>query len=272
MKSIKKILIVLVLLVCSAVAGKNVAVNSYRINKGKVEILSYDSLGSDRVELKRVNSMASEISESGEFRITDKDRRSLVVTLNNGLIDGKYSEYYADGSIFTTGRYSDGKREGEWKIYTEDGRVWKTYNYKNDLLNGEHVIYHTKTSIPETKGSYVNGEKDGVWENFYLSGKRRMRGTYVEGLKNGLFTEWYESGTEKSRTNYVNDMMSGKMTVYYETGAVLYEADMNDRNGEIKGYYRNGTLSFEGKMKDGRRTGKWTFYDKSGNVQTQRNY
>ena len=47
---------------------------------------------------------------------------------------------------------------------------------------------------------------------------------------------------------------------------------MNDRNGEIKGYYRNGTLSFEGKMKDGRRTGKWTFYDKSGNVQTQRNY
>jgi len=70
---------------------------------------------------------------------------------------------------------------------------------------------------------------------------------------------------KKSEINYVNDEVNGKMNVYYENGRPLYEANLDGETGTVKGYYTNGSLGFDGSFKGRRRTGTWTYYDKSGN-------
>ena len=80
-----------------------------------------------------------------------------------------------------------------------------------------------------------------------------------------MFTEWNTSGGKKSEINYVNDEVNGKMNVYYENGRPLYEANLNGETGTVKGYYTNGSLGFDGSFRGRRRTGTWTYYDKTGN-------
>ncbi len=272
MKRIKNIGIIMILLVSLIIEGKNVSTNSFRINKGKVELVAHDFGSIDSSELKRLNSIASEITGSGEYRIRDKGGRTLVVDLKKGVIDGKYSEYYTNGQIFLMGKYTNGEREGEWRTYLENGKLWKIHTYKNDKLNGKYINYYTRTGIEETIGNYRNGEKDGLWESYYETGKKRLSERYSNGLKSGTSTEWYSSGQKKSSINYLNDVVKGEMKVYYENGSIFYEGDMNDRDGTVKGYYKNGKLSFEGRMRDGRKIGTWSYYDQSGNLYTKMNH
>jgi antitoxin component YwqK of YwqJK toxin-antitoxin module len=39
-----------------------------------------------------------------------------------------------------------------------------------------------------------------------------------------------------------------------------------ERNGLSRAYYQNGRIEREGHYKDGKRVGKWTYYDEAGNV------
>jgi len=166
-------------------------------------------------------------------------------------------------------KYSDGNisihMKGNDAVYTENGKVWKKYQYKDDQLNGRYSSYYGKTGSQETVGNYENGKMTGTWTEYYENGSKKSQGNYSNGQKNGLFSEWNTNGGKKSEINYVNDEINGKMNVYYESGRPLYEANMNGETGTVRGYYTDGSLGFEGSIKGRRRTGTWTYYDKSGN-------
>ena len=247
MKKIKNLLITLMFFLSLAVYGKNINAGNYRINDGKIELLNYDRGISDNVSVKRANG-AEVITGSEDLRITDGGGRILVTKISKGLIDGKYDEYYANGNMFMTGKYVDGKKEGEWKTYTEEGYLWKKHTYRNGQLNGKFVNYYTKTGVEETVGNYVNGKKSGNWNSYYSSGRKKLSGDYSNGHRQGVFTEWYENGQKKSVINY------------------SYEGNMNDKDGTVKGYNQNGTLKFEGRIEKGRKVGNWKYYDEMGNL------
>ena len=259
----KKILFIAGMMMLSAVAyGKDVFAN-YGTNFGKVRLSKLSS--SNMEDVKRIDSSTYELTGSGEYRIMEEGGRRLVVNLSNGILNGKYDEYYANGNRFTIGNYKNGKKEGEWTVYTENGKVWKKYQYKDDQLNGRYSSYYGKTGSQETVGNYENGKMTGTWTEYYENDSKKSQGNYSNGQKNGLFTEWNTNGGKKSEINYVNDEINGKMNVYYESGRPLYEANMNGEIGTVRGYYTDGSLGFEGSIRGRRRTGTWTYYDKSGN-------
>ena len=259
----KKILFIAGMMIFSAVAyGKDVFAN-YGTNFGKVRLSQLSSQNME--DVKRVDASTYELTGSGEYRIMEEGGRRLVVNLNNGILNGKYDEYYANGNRFTLGNYVNGKKEGEWTVYTENEKVWKKYQYKNDQLDGRYTSYYAKTGAQETVGNYENGKMTGTWTEYYENGSRKSQGNYSDGQKNGLFTEWNTSGGKKSEINYVNDEVNGKMNVYYENGRPLYEANLDGETGTVKGYYTNGSLGFDGSFRGRRRTGTWTYYDKAGN-------
>ncbi|MDO5089902.1 MAG: toxin-antitoxin system YwqK family antitoxin, partial [Leptotrichiaceae bacterium] len=232
----------------------------YRVHFNKIHITNYVQTENDNLKLKRISDSAYEILSSGNFRIYDGGGRQLDITLKDGIIEGQYNEYYSNGNLFTTGRYTEGKREGSWKIYSEKGRLWKNYEYRNNELNGLYISYYTNTGMKEISGNYKNDKPDGVWNEYYPNGNRKKSGTYKEGKKIGIFTEWFTDGTKKSDVNYNDDEINGKMNVYYENGILFYEADINGREGNVRGYHQNGKISFEGKVAENRKTGTWNYY------------
>ena len=251
--------------------GQDIFAN-YRVHFDKIYLTNYVQTENDNLKIKRVGDLTYEITSSGNFKIHDEGGRMLDINLKNGTLDGQYNEYYSNGNMFTSGKYNNGKKEGLWKIYTESGLLWKSYEFKNDELNGQYISYYASAGTKEIVGNYKNNKLDGSWNEYYSNGNRRKSGEYLNGEKTGVFTEWFSNGVKKSVINYTNDEVNGKMTVYYENGTPFYEADINGREGNVKGYNQNGTVSFEGKIEENRRKGTWNFYDDAGNILNKVNY
>ncbi len=54
--------------------------------------------------------------------------------------DGKYKEYYEDGSIYSVEYYENGSKEGIWRYYYENGHLKSRIPYSNNQRNG--FIWH----------------------------------------------------------------------------------------------------------------------------------
>ena len=41
------------------------------------------------------------------------------------------------------------------------------------------------------KGSYIDGNPDGLWTYWYENGQKKEEGNYQHGVKNGMWVEWH---------------------------------------------------------------------------------
>lgn len=54
--------------------------------------------------------------------------------------EGKWYQYWRDGSIKAYGTYRDGLREGEWREFTPDGKLYSVSSYANGDLVFSRVV------------------------------------------------------------------------------------------------------------------------------------
>jgi antitoxin component YwqK of YwqJK toxin-antitoxin module len=59
-----------------------------------------------------------------------------IMSYNNNLVVGRYTEYYENGNIRTTGNYCNGKEVGVWKYYSPDGLLTLKRKYRK----GEIIV------------------------------------------------------------------------------------------------------------------------------------
>lgn len=110
--------------------------------------------------------------------------------LANGLEDGDFTEYHADGTKSGKGAYQAGDEVGPWTYWWENGSV-------------------------ESEGVFKDGRMDGVWRDYFPSGKLAMEGEYVNGLAQG---KWQ-----------VADENTGVLVaVYYDQGEEVAAPDPTD--------------------------------------------
>jgi hypothetical protein len=60
------------------------------------------------------------------------------------------------------------------------------------LKQGPWEIY--SDSVLVGKGSYVDGQQEGLWTYWYRSGQMKAEGQYRGGVKDGMWIEWYRDG------------------------------------------------------------------------------
>ena len=163
--------------------------------------------------------------------------------VKNGLTDGAYRSYHANGAIAIKGTCKKGKENGFTKSFYENGNVQATVHYKD-------------------------GQKDGVLENFYESGNIKLREHYKNGAKNGLVENFYENGKIKTFAIFKNDVLDGTLQEYSENGNVLWEIPYKDgkKEGVAKDYHENGSVRGEWNYKDGKLDGVSKIYHENGNV------
>ena len=149
MKIRRKIFLISSMIFMSAVSyGKDVFAN-YGTNFGKVRLSQLSSQNTE--DVKRVDASTYELTGSGEYRIMEEGGRRLVVNLNNGILNGKYDEYYANGNRFTLGNYVNGKKEGELIEYYENGQIKEKRFYINDKEEGKSLFYDEKGKLIKTE-------------------------------------------------------------------------------------------------------------------------
>jgi len=80
----------------------------------------------------------------------------------------------------------------------------RLYFYNSQLYNGTVFSKFDNGEIG-LKGSFVNGEKDGVWEYWYSNGQQKRITPYKGGKKEGLTTYWHLNGVKSKEILYKSD-------------------------------------------------------------------
>jgi antitoxin component YwqK of YwqJK toxin-antitoxin module len=93
----------------------------------------------------------------------------------------------------------------------------------------EKVEFHDNGKI-KSKGSIVNGLKEGMWLFYFESGKKEKEIYFKDDVEDGLFRRWYEDGTLAIESESKNGISEGIWREYYENGSLKEEALY--KNGE----------------------------------------
>jgi antitoxin component YwqK of YwqJK toxin-antitoxin module len=201
--------------------------------------------------------------------------------------DGKYQEYYHDGTLRMEGRNINEESEGEWKYYYESGELRAIGNYINGLRNGEWRFYHTNGNVAAV-GDYDKGSKVGIWKYYYENGAISSEGEHLKDRKDGRWSLYYPGGEIKGETIYENG--KGESAEYYPSGKIKTRGQLKDGKREGKwiyynelglkegeavfdqdvgnyiGFYNDGTIKMEGKLKGEKRIGEWKLYNTDGDL------
>ncbi len=143
--------------------------------------------------------------------------------LNKMTFDGPVSDYYIDGSLEMTGKYSNGLKEGEFIYYSPDKSVRLKTCYKND-------------------------KRSSIWTEYFENGKVHKEVSYENG-KERLMQYYKKNG--KSRLKNGN----GKFLMYfYSTPFVDPDLPLDTKSKPTK-------QRLEGKIKNGYKNGTWALYE-----------
>ena len=120
----------------------------------------------------------------------------------------------------------------------------KEYDYNNLLFDKVNNTFSTKfTDLPvsgnifkifkdkkTSLGILQNGNKEGLWTDWYNNGQKRYEGNYKGGKLIDLI-EWYKNGQKKVEGTWKNGKREGVYTTYYKNGQKMDEETFKD--GEL---------------------------------------
>jgi antitoxin component YwqK of YwqJK toxin-antitoxin module len=177
---------------------------------------------------------------------------------DNGKQVGEWKYYHQNGKLEQAGRFNkQGKLDGTWKWYYENGTLAREEAYRNGLKDGLSSEYDETGKLIE-EGEYVNGLEEGPW--FTALGDNYIRGSYRDGQRTGMWVNYYlftEGGKTDSivsyKGNFIDDNPDGRHTWYWENGKIKDEGIFvsGRKEGEWMKYNADGTLFMVITYRDG---------------------
>ena len=107
-----------------------------------------------------------------------------------------------------------------------------------------YIEYHPNGNVSIKGQKNSVGQREGIWERFYLNGNISVRTSYKEGKLNGIEELFYSNGNIRCRTPYKE----------------------GNRDGIQEGFYSNRNIQWRAPFKDGKRDGIEEVFDEQGNI------
>lgn len=210
-----------------------------------------------------------------------------------GNREGKGHFYYENGSLKADFEYAADKLTGQWIDYDVYGRVRARISYKNGLMDGVRETFWANGKTKD-RDNYIADELNGTSEIYHDNGQLHYKGPYVKGLAEGEWLYYTRDGELDERRFFTAGDLDQENIFYYEgkpfvkhtyKNGLLVGSAYLDKNGnetskfgspdgtfEVKHFYQTGEVLWEGQYIKGKRTGKWTQYNREGNVKSIYNY
>lgn len=164
----------------------------------------------------------------------------------DNYVDERSKPLPYSGKLFLIENYEDGKKSGRETRYASLTRkevpcdttnnsnvnpldtchqmvyqkIFQTAYFKSDKLHGP---FEEKDSIGIVvgKGNFINGKRDGIWLESYVSKDSQdknyytfLRGNYINGVETGVWDEFVKEDFIYAKYNYVNGKLNGKTVEY----------------------------------------------------------
>jgi len=179
--------------------------------------------------------------------------------------DGKYFEYYENGTLRTKQNWKKGVIvDNEVEYFCNNGTRYLKQTLVDGKINGEETAYWCpNVDRIFSKGKYSNGEKVGLHLQFSRDGQITKEGNYKNGKKVGVHTSYFDNGEVKEINNYNNEGVRNGEKVYYR---------VNKKNTRFLVHKRNFIPCPHNRLIECRH-GKQVNYDwDTGQIESELNY
>jgi len=182
----------------------------------------------------------------------------------DGILDKKTEYlYYDNGQIKMESNWTydtlDGKfkQDGKTTDWYANGQIWSEANYKNGGLEGKTYFWNESGQL-KSHGSYKNNKRDGISHWYFDNGKKRLTVNYKASMTVSSIS-WYENGKLKSKSKWKDNItLEGWATRWYENGQKSVEGNYKDHKkvGRWTFWNENGQIEARVVFKNGECTGE----------------
>jgi antitoxin component YwqK of YwqJK toxin-antitoxin module len=184
----------------------------------------------------------SEKYDDGKVRV---ERNVQILSDNQVVNHGKYTEYYRNGQKFAEGNFDNGVHDGPWSYWHDNGQLAKTVTFKKGAPEGTWEVFRADGTLQSKKG-YKGGLRDGQWTVYFDDGKTpKIEQTFVEGQLTGKRKTFFPSGKPRQEANFEKGALNGVMTEWDESGRKIAEATFAEGklNGKLVRWGADGSAS-----------------------------
>lgn len=106
----------------------------------------------------------------------------------------------------------------------------KTPAAASDTSSNEIRETYYENGALRSRGTLVNGAREGLWTSYYPNGFLWSEGEYSNGLKNGRVVTYFEDGKIRYSGTFLNDVRAGLWSFYDSTGTVVKQIDYSKQS------------------------------------------
>ncbi len=159
-------------------------------------------------------------------------------------------------------------------------------SFLNGQKNGDYVEYYSNEKL-KVKGTYRAGLQEGIWEYYGENGNLIAKGNIINGDgsdissigvprngRDGTWTTYHSNGKIDQVSNWKSGKQNGAFTSKNEDGILTEESFYTDGklNGNLKLYNSKGTLIESSKLSLGKLNGNLKKYNDQGVLILDENY
>jgi len=139
-----------------------------------------------------------------------------------------FAVFYSENeAVLSEGFYKNQLKDSTWLNFTSSGAISSKESFLKNQLHGEKIIYYTEGQIengiliPLSISNYKKDLLDGLYAEFFSTGKIKKKGVFQNGLKDGEWLEYHPNGQIAQKVNYKNDVLHGWSYAYNSKGVEL---------------------------------------------------
>ena len=223
------------------------------------------------------NEDAKQLIKNGKGKIDSyyfSGKQKASKSYSDGLADGEYKAWNANGSLRVSGQYAAGKKDGTWKErYFVEDQDFQIYEYSKGLKHGKFIEYLVD-GTKVIQGTYNQGLKEGEWEYFFENGSLDMKGNFKNGEQDSTWHFWYPNGQLYYKGDFKIGLKTGSWSFYYNDGSIWKKGSYvdNKKNGEWVSKYENGNTAFIGAYQQDFEDGLWSSFYENGTPKDKGHY
>lgn len=188
----------------------------------------------------------------------------------NGMPQEKGVFIYDDGRKYD-GEWKDGVMEGDGVLYNHDGTIF----FSGKWSDGKYILPEGSISykVEKKKGIYVGTLLNNIpfgHGTFTMTDNSKYVGDWDNGIYNGNGVLYRTDGSQYYIGEFKNGKFNGHGTLFYIDGR-KYEGDFKDGkiNGKGVEYRPDGSKFYEGEWKNGKMNGFGIKYNNDGEIRRQ---
>lgn len=206
---------------------------------------------------------------SGEVQLFDQyGTQRISYGMKEGKLHGEFLERNSNGRLEKQLSFFLGELHGTQQGFFQTGENNFRFEYSHGKRIREQEQWYQNGQRAARASFSENGLRDGLFEIWYINGKKRCQMTYRNGVLDGTLFSWHENGEKELAETWTLGLQTAMAYEWSPTGQLLKQEEWKEGlpQGEWKEWYESGKKKSEKSFLQGKKEGRETEWYESGRL------